>query len=144
MKLLRLTAALVLAAWLAAVPPGISDAQVGSGSIPFTYDSTASTNSVLVAAGSHTVYTVTALDTGSAQNWLLLFDSASNGPTCTGSPIQKWPIPFVSSTGNQTGGFVNPVSVGFGVRSGLGFCITSGKTGTGNATATVTVNLTYR
>lgn len=143
MKLLRLIPALLLAAWLAAVPPGISDAQVGSGSIPYTFDSTASTNATLVSAGSHTVYTVTALDTGSAQNWLLLFDS-SGTPTCTNSPIQKWPIPFVSSTGNATGGFVNPVSVGFGVRSGLGFCITSGKTGTGNATATVTVNLTYR
>jgi len=100
----------------------------------------ASTNATNVKASAGQVYGLAITNEATALRWVHLYNTAGT-PTCNSAIVASFGIP-----GNSTGAGNNvviPVGAAFG--TGIGFCITTTRDGTGSVTANdVTLNVLYR
>lgn len=120
-------------------------AQVGTGigAQPVHYLSAASTNSTLVAAGWHTIFSLSAYNTTTTIYYLKLYNKAT-APTCnTDVPVQTIPIPSSVTVGSIS---LDLGNVGLGFPAGIGFCITAGSADNDNTNAAtgVTIDMGYK
>jgi hypothetical protein len=93
-------------------------------SVPYKFDSAASTNATLVAAGYVQVRAIIAVNTTAALYYLKLYNKVS-APVCNTDPVVfKAAVPFGASSAG--GGYVVPIPDGLVFSQGLGFCLTGG------------------
>ena len=97
-----------------------------------------------MAGTGHQIKTIVSINTTTLIYWLKLYDT-STAPTCgSGTPVQKYPIPFGAA--NSGGGFVIPIPDGMQFFNGIGFCLTAAQANsdTGNAATGVVLNFTVK
>ena len=108
----------------------------------FTLQAANSTNSGSIKGSAGTLYHVSVYNNSATLAWLILFNSASATPTCTGTPAYQIMIPANSTSG---AGAVEDFAVGAAFSSGIGYCVTTGIGGTGSVNAsTYVINATYK
>jgi hypothetical protein len=101
------------------------------GGTPYTFVTTASTNSQSIKASAGTLTDIQAFNTTTTISFLRLYDSAG-APTCSSATgfINSYPIPPAGSAG-LVGGFAIPLGAfGKAFVNGLGFCVTGGGSST--------------
>lgn len=94
----------------------------------------ASTNSTLVSTGAHTLYSLSAINTGSTIGYVRLYDSAT-APTCSSATgaVGGFPVP---QNNNNGAGFALPIGPnGISFVNGIAFCVTGGGSDTDNTNA---------
>jgi hypothetical protein len=127
---------LILIAALALIPSW-ANAQ----SVPSKYDSTASTNSTLVAPGYSQLKLIVAINSTVTLYYLKFYDKVT-APACnTDTVVFKVPVPFGAA--NAGGGMVIAMPDGLQFFKGIGFCLTGAAADNDNTNAAtgVTINL---
>lgn len=103
----------------------------------------ASTNAANVKASAGTMCDFTATNEHTAIQYVHFYNTAGT-PTCNASIIATYAIPPASAAG-QLGGLNIPWTFGRAFATGIGYCITSSRDGTGNATVNgVLLNIGYK
>ena len=129
-----------------ASPAFSQGATVGQGATPYHLVAANSTNSTLISAGQHTVYSVELGGVGSVPAFLKIYDKAT-APTCgTDTPVKVLIIPAAATAANGAGSNV-PFPVGINILNGLGICITGVVTDadtTAVAATTFVINIDYK
>jgi hypothetical protein len=99
---------------------GIRDAHAqAQNAHPFSFLSTASTNSTLVYAGPSQLQSMIIVNTTATIYYLKLYDTPV-APTCgSGTPVQRYPIPT-----STVGGVIALSVEGMIFARGIGFCLT--------------------
>jgi hypothetical protein len=108
---------------------------------PYSYQSAASANPVLVQQGPCTVALVAAINTTANLYWLKVYDMASTPVAGAGTPVMRIPVP-ASATG---AGLISSFAIA--LQNGFAFTITGGTgidSDTTSAATGVTLNFTVR
>jgi hypothetical protein len=130
-----------LAAPLLALVLAFAPTRAQAQSFPRKFDSAASTNATLVAAGYVQVQSIVVTNTSVALYYLKLYDKVS-APVCnTDTVVFKAAVPFGAS--NSGGGFAVAIPDGLAFQNGLGFCLTGGLADNDNTVAATGVTINF-
>lgn len=116
------------------------------GATTFQLVAAATTNSTLISAGAHTVYSAQLGGIGTGPAYVKFYDKAT-APTCNSDTVIKTLIIPAAATAALGSGSNVPIPLGFKVTLGLGICVTSGIANNDNtavAAATYLVNIDYK